>query len=156
MFKPKKTENMPAEIQPRAVDTIIGEQCAIHGDLSSPQSVKIDGKIEGNVIAKGCVIIGEKAVIKGDIESQELVMYGQLNGNIRAKTVQLKNSAKILGSIATESLQIEPGAVYQGNVEMQTQVLGTDKPETLEIKKAFSLSDAKTSGKKTSTEKTEP
>ncbi len=138
MFKPKKDNTYPVETQTRAaVDTIIGEQCTIRGDLSSPQSVKIDGNIEGNITAKGCVIIGEKAVIKGDVDCSEVVLYGHLEGNITAKTTQLKNTSKIHGNISTGSLQVEPGAVYQGSIEMNAD--GSVVAKALEIQDTFSL-----------------
>lgn len=99
--------------------TIIGEHCTIEGNISSKTALKIDGMVLGNINIDGNVILGEKGHIKGDINSKEAIIYGQIDGNLNAQKAQLKASAKIAGNINTESLQIDPGAHYQGTVTMQ-------------------------------------
>lgn len=115
MLKSKKDNR---ETQRNAVDTIVGEQCTIKGNLFSPQSIKIDGKVEGNINAEGCIIIGEKARVIGNLQSQEMIIYGYLEGDIQSSDIQLKNTARIYGNIQTELFQVEHGAVYQGGVNM--------------------------------------
>ena len=100
------------------VDTLISQHCTIEGNLLTQNSVKVDGRIQGNLQATGQAIIGEHGLVKGDVHSTDLLVFGRLEGNVRAKAVQLKPTARILGNIETETLEVEPGAFYQGSVTM--------------------------------------
>ena len=100
------------------VDTLISQHCTIEGNLLTQNSVKVDGRIQGNLQAVGQAIIGEHGLVKGDVHSTDLLVFGRLEGNVRAKAVQLKPTARILGNIETETLEVEPGAFYQGSVTM--------------------------------------
>ena len=118
MFGSKKQQpHQPASNQP--VDTLISQHCTIEGNLVTQNSVKMDGRIQGNLRAEGQAIIGENGVVVGDVEATDLLVFGRLEGNILAKTVQLKPSARILGNIDTEMLLVDPGALYQGSVVMR-------------------------------------
>ena len=101
------------------VGTLISQHCTIEGNLVTQNSVKMDGRIQGNLRAEGQAIIGENGVVVGDVEATDLLVFGRLEGNILAKTVQLKPSARILGNIDTEMLLVDPGALYQGSVVMR-------------------------------------
>ena len=118
MFGSKKNKepSMPALNQP--VDTLISQHCVIEGNLITQNSIKLDGRVHGNLLAKGHVIVGESGVVQGDIQSTDLLVFGRIDGNVRAQSVQLKATAHILGNIETEIFQVDPGAHYQGGVSM--------------------------------------
>ncbi len=117
MFGNKKSKPyLPSASQP--VDTLISQHCTIEGNLVTQNSVKVDGRIHGNLQATGQAIIGESGVVQGDVHSADLLVFGRLEGNVHAKCVQLKPTARILGDIETETLEVEPGAHYQGAVKM--------------------------------------
>lgn len=119
MFKDKKEKSQPAG-SPNAIDTIIGSQCRIQGDILSQQSVKIDGQIQGNVQAGGMVVVGDKGAVNGDIRGSELVVFGKVEGLIEVKRLHLKPAARVTGNIRTQSLQVEDGAVYAGDIRMDS------------------------------------
>lgn len=116
MFKSKRGVN----IQPQAIDTIIGEHCVVQGDLSTSQSMKVDGQVQGNLSAQGAVILGEHAVVKGNVGSTSVTVYGYLEGDIHTQTLQLKKTARIYGNVHAQLFEVEQGAVYQGGVVMQS------------------------------------
>lgn len=115
MFKSKKGR----DLQPQSIDTIIGEHCVVQGDLSTSQSMKVDGQIQGNLSAQGSIILGENAVVKGNIGSATVVVYGYVEGDVHTQTLQLKKTARIYGNVHAQLFEVEQGAVYQGGVVMQ-------------------------------------
>ena len=121
MFKDKKDRSQPAAA-PSTIDTIIGAQCRIQGDILSQQSVKIDGQIQGNVQAGGTVIVGDKGAVNGDIRGSDPIVFGNTEGLIEVKKLHLKPSARVTGNIRTQSLQVEDGAVYTGDIRMDRNV----------------------------------
>lgn len=103
----------------KQIDTLIAQHCTLEGDLSTQNSVKVDGRIHGSLRAEGLAIIGESGLVQGDVHAAELLVLGRLEGNVHAKRLHLKASAHIQGNIETESLQVDPGARYHGSVAMQ-------------------------------------
>ena len=112
-----KSPAMPA-VAGKQIDTLIAEQCTLEGDLTAQNSVKIDGRIKGTLRAEGRAIIGTTGVVQGDVHAPDLLVLGRLEGNVFAQRLHLQASARILGNIETQSLQVDPGAHYQGSVTM--------------------------------------
>ena len=102
------------------VDTLISQHCTIEGNLLTQNSVKVDGRIQGNLQATGQAIIGEHGLVMGDVHSTDLLVFGRLEGNVRAKAVHLEPAARIQGAIETETLQMEPGVSYTGSLSTQS------------------------------------
>ncbi len=100
---------------PSRVPSIISPDLKIMGDLKCTGDIQIDGKIEGSV--KGDqIIIGERAKVEGSIVAEKVRIFGTVNGQIRAKTVHLDKTGKVIGDIAHENLTIEAGAYFEGQV----------------------------------------
>ena len=103
----------------RQIDTVIAEHCTLAGDLTTKNSIKLDGRIEGTLRAEGRAIIGETGSVKGDVHAADLLVLGRLEGNVHAQRLHLQASAQIHGNIEAETLQVGPGARYQGSVTMR-------------------------------------
>jgi len=109
-----------------AVETLIGENASFTGNLSTDKPVRIDGKFKGNVDALG-VIIGEKALIEGDISAQAVEVNGTVKGNITAsENIDLLPTAKVSGDIKTNILSIAEGAFFEGTSSMLAQTENGD------------------------------
>ena len=104
---------------------MIAEQCTLEGDLTTQNSIKIDGRIQGTLRAEGRAIIGETGVIQGDVHAADLLVLGKLEGNVFAQRLHLQASANIHGNITADSLQVDPGARYHGSVSMRNDGAGT-------------------------------
>ncbi|OCX51428.1 hypothetical protein BEL04_15490 [Mucilaginibacter sp. PPCGB 2223] len=99
-----------------AISTLICEGCVIKGDLKAPNFVRIDGQITGDVNIDAGLIVGEKGMINGNINTRELIIYGTVIGNIKAESLKIETTGKINGEIKTQTLQVEMGAVYNGKL----------------------------------------
>ncbi len=87
----------------------------IKGDIISPNDIRIDGTFEGKVSSKGRVVIGETALIKGDIICNDLDLWGKVEGNIFVKdTLALKDGCVVDGGLNVRRLSVELGASFNG------------------------------------------
>lgn len=102
-----------------AVPTLISKGCVVHGRIESDVFVRIDGHIKGDLNITEGLIIGEYGIIEGNIKAQEIMVFGTVNGSLTADSIDIKSSGNILGELHTNHLQVEPGAVYIGNVIMK-------------------------------------
>ncbi len=98
---------------------LIGPGTEITGDLNSNSDVRVDGSLNGNLVTKGKLVIGETGKVKGDIKCKNADISGKIEGKITvAELLSLKPSSLIEGDIVTNRLSIEPGSRFTGNCNM--------------------------------------
>ena len=95
--------------------TLIDSSTTIDGRMNFGNSVRIDGKVHGNLIiepgCKGTIAIGPGAEVRGDINAYRVLVAGTVQGNIQAtERVELLSSARVSGDIAYGSISISHGA----------------------------------------------
>ena len=125
MFKKTKQTEI-ANINQQEISTLIGDGFMINGELTGKSVVRIDGKVTGNVKVEGGIILGEKGIIIGDIQTKSAIIYGTINGNVKTNHLEIKKTGRVNGDIKTETLQIELGAQYNGKLEMK-QLIQTEE-----------------------------
>lgn len=118
MFKKKKNQQ-PLEINQQEISTIIGEGYTFTGEIRGSSVIRIEGKVIGNINVEGGVILGEKGNIEGDINTKSSIVYGTINGNVKAVQLEIKKTGMVNGDITTDTLEIELGAQYNGKLNMQ-------------------------------------
>lgn len=98
-----------------SVNTIVGHGSAITGDISISGLLRIDGDVDGNVLAQGRVIIGEDARIRGNIQAASVSVGGVVQGDIIApEYVVILSSGMVLGSIVTKKLRADENVILHG------------------------------------------
>lgn len=106
----------------------------IKGEILSPCDIRIDGTFEGKIQSKGRVVVGESALIKGDIVCDNVDLWGKVDGNVFVKdTLNLKDGCVVNGNLNIRKLSVELGATFNGNCKMITEadfdrVSGNQKP----------------------------
>ena len=91
----------------------------IIGTIIADSDIRIDGRVEGDMQCSGKVVIGEKGSVKGSIACQNAEIMGLLEGKIGVQqTLALRASGKIEGDVRTQTLIVEPNAVFNGTCSM--------------------------------------
>lgn len=94
----------------------ISDGTVIKGEILSPGDIRIDGSFDGKLQSKGRVVVGETAVIKGDIFCDNIDLWGKVEGNLYVKdTLALKEGCTVNGNLHIKKLSVELGAVFNGN-----------------------------------------
>ena len=102
---------------------LIGKSVVIKGELSCSEDLYIDGQVEGTIDPKGNrLTIGPNGRVKANVNACAVVVQGKLEGNIQASDrVDLKQSAIVMGDIATQRISIDEGAYFKGSVNIQKE-----------------------------------
>jgi cytoskeletal protein CcmA (bactofilin family) len=109
------------EVSDKDVTTLLGRGSEFEGKLSFEGTVRIDGKLTGEIFTDDILIIGEGAEVKAEINVGSIVIEGTVQGNINAKrSVEVHTPAKVRGNITTPSLYIEKGVLFDGNCQMES------------------------------------
>ena len=116
-----ETPRMPDNA--RGETTLIGTSIVIKGELSCGEDLYIEGQVEGTIDPKGNrLTIGSNGRVKANVTARAVVVQGKLEGNIQASDrVDLKQSAVVLGDIATQRISIDEGAYFKGSVNIQRE-----------------------------------
>lgn len=100
----------------------------IKGDIICKGDIRIDGKLIGNLVSEGKVVVGEQGVVEGTIKCANATISGGVKVNIVVnELLSLKSTANLVGEISTNKLQIEPGANFSGNCKMGAVIKGIDE-----------------------------
>jgi len=125
-------ETTMSKSQNEVITSIIGEDLEIHGNLSSKTTIRVDGKVSGDVEAQSLIIVGEKAQIKGNLKGKSVLVHGFVTGDVQCNELSIKRTGQIIGEMKVETIEIEVGGKYNGtlsmgnNVEME-KIISLDK-----------------------------
>lgn len=112
----KNKRRKKLEEEKSKVITILGNGTTVEGDFRTKGTLRIEGKVKGNIKAEGDLYIGESGVLETEIEARNVIIAGVVNGNIVAeKKIELLSSGKLNGNIKTKTLKIEEGATFIGS-----------------------------------------
>ncbi|MDR1073650.1 MAG: polymer-forming cytoskeletal protein [Treponema sp.] len=104
-----------------SVNTIIGPNSSVVGDVDSAGFTRVDGSLRGNLRAKGRVIIGEKARMKSDVAGTSITIGGVVYGNVIAsERLIILSSALVLGDVITRRIQADEGCLIHGKISVCT------------------------------------
>jgi cytoskeletal protein CcmA (bactofilin family) len=105
----------------KRIDSLIGAGTVVHGDVVFTGGLRIDGHVQGNVIATagepGMLVVSEHARIDGEIRVSHVVVNGTINGPITVDDhLELQPKARVAGDVAYRTLEMHVGAVVQGHL----------------------------------------
>lgn len=107
--------------QPESGDIIafVGEEVTFKGTIRYQGTVRVDGRLEGEIYTDGNLIIGQKAVITAKIHAGTIMCQGQLTGDVEAKhLVRLLSPAIFEGTITSPLLSVDEGVLFNGTCHM--------------------------------------
>lgn len=117
----RRKENGKSNLDSLPITTVVGNDMIFKGDILGEGIIRIDGKVEGNISSKQGIILGEKAAVNGTLESDQIIIFGNITGTIRSKELILKSTGSVRGDILSDFLQVEKGSRYNGNLKIGQQ-----------------------------------
>lgn len=103
-------------------DVIIGSNSSLEGKLTSSGSIRIDGKMDGDIATEGDVIIGQEARTDGNIKSSNIEISGSVEGDIVSDgCLKIFSTGSLFGNIKVKSFVIEEDGVFEGMCHINAQ-----------------------------------
>ncbi|HLF49344.1 MAG TPA: polymer-forming cytoskeletal protein [Methylomirabilota bacterium] len=97
----------------------IDEGSEIEGKYTFSGTVMLNGKFKGEIVSNDTLIIGEKGVINADIRAGQVLVSGEVVGNVQAtERVELKRTARVFGDVEAPIIVVEEGVLFEGHCRM--------------------------------------
>jgi cytoskeletal protein CcmA (bactofilin family) len=111
----------PTEKPCNTIDTLIGVKTDLKGDIVFTGGLRVDGKVRGNITAKGdgnsTLVLSEHAAVIGNVTVPHIITNGTIKGNVRAaERIELQPKAEISGDVYYKVIEMSLGAVINGNL----------------------------------------
>ena len=102
------------------LNALLGRGSEFEGKLTFEGTVRIDGKFTGTIVTNDVLVIGEGAKVAAEITCGSIIVHGEINGNVKARTlVELHTPARVRGNVETPALMIEKGVMFEGQTKME-------------------------------------
>jgi len=97
----------------------LAEGTVLTGEIKAEEDIRIDGIVEGTIDCNGKIVIGPKGTVKAQVNCVNAELMGKLQGSIRTTgALVLKSTAMYSGDAIVRSMEIEPGAIFNGSCTM--------------------------------------
>lgn len=115
MAKERQSNGTP----PESVISIIGPGMKVVGDCQTDGTVRVEGTIEGSIHAGKAVVVGKDGLVDGDVVTQDAVISGRVVGTLTAESrLELQATCRIEGEVRARRMQLEEGALLNGTILM--------------------------------------
>ncbi|MCI0354087.1 MAG: polymer-forming cytoskeletal protein [Acidobacteria bacterium] len=119
-----------------SVDTLVGRQTEVHGDVRFTGGLHLDGTIKGKILADGkdaVLSISESGKVEGDVRVPNLVLNGVIQGDVYAtQRLNLSSKGRVNGNVYYKVIEMNSGATINGQLVHETaepQALTHDKQD---------------------------
>ncbi len=94
----------------------------VSGKLSFDGPARIDGQVDGEIVSKDNLVIGDSAVVTAQIKAASVTVAGKVSGDITAaQRIEIRPAARVIGNLAAPMLVIHEGALFEGHCSMQSE-----------------------------------
>jgi len=112
----------------------LGASLHVKGEISGNEDLHLDGSVEGLIqLEERKLTVGASAKLTADVVAREVVVYGSVKGNLRARDrIEIKKDGSVVGDLTTARIMIEDGAYFKGSIEIDRKgsegAVDLDKP----------------------------
>jgi cytoskeletal protein CcmA (bactofilin family) len=121
MWDKKNTDAMsPLKATVKHETGWLGSNLQVKGEITGTEDLLIDGEVEGLIhLDERKLTVGATAKVAADVNARDVVVYGYLKGNVRARgRIEIKKDGAIIGNLTTAQIMIEDGADFKGSIEI--------------------------------------
>jgi cytoskeletal protein CcmA (bactofilin family) len=104
---------------PESVISIIGPGMEVIGECQTDGTIRIEGTVQGTVRAGKAVVVGRDGIVDGEVFTQDAVISGRVRGMLVAESrLELQATCRIDGDVRARRMQLEEGAILNGTIQM--------------------------------------
>jgi cytoskeletal protein CcmA (bactofilin family) len=99
--------------------SVLSNKVKFEGEIHGDEDFHVEGYFKGAIKITGNIFVGRSGVVQADVEADNVVIQGKINGNVVArKQLEIQSSGQLLGDCTAQSIDIKEGAVFDGRLNM--------------------------------------
>jgi cytoskeletal protein CcmA (bactofilin family) len=97
----------------------IGVSMRIKGEIYTQEELLVDGEVEGSMESQSLVTVGPKGKVKANIKAREVIIYGEVRGNVDVThKLAIREQGSLIGDVKSAGISIDDGAYFKGNIDI--------------------------------------
>jgi cytoskeletal protein CcmA (bactofilin family) len=117
----KKASNVSSSKPQSQIDSLIGAETTIQGDLHFSGGMRIDGRVNGNIFGskdkQSTLVLSENGQVNGEVTVSHLVVNGTVNGTVTAgEYLELQSKARVTGDVHYKTMEMQLGSIVEGRM----------------------------------------
>jgi cytoskeletal protein CcmA (bactofilin family) len=137
MMKEKEKEKTREIMDEARLAGLIDQGTELKGELKFKGSFRIEGYFQGKIFSESLLIVGEKGQVEADVSVGQLIINGEIRGNLQAKErIEVHNKGRVYGTLITPRLVVEEGAYLEATcqtTEVTASIFPTESEKKLQI-----------------------
>ena len=99
--------------------SLLSKKVKIEGNIQGDEDLRVEGHFKGTIKVVGDFFVGQSGFVEADVEADNIVIQGQITGNVLArKQLEIQSSGQLLGDCQAKSIDIREGAIFEGRSSM--------------------------------------
>lgn len=99
--------------------SLLSKKVKIEGEIQGDEDLHVEGHFKGAIKISGNIFVGQTGVLEADVEADNVIIQGQIKGNVLArKQLAIQPTGKLIGDCTAQSIDIKEGALFEGRSQM--------------------------------------
>ena len=99
--------------------SLLSKKVNIVGDIEGNEDLHVEGRFKGSIKITGNILVGPTGVVDADVEAENIIIQGKINGNVLARQqLEIQSLGQLIGDCSAQSIDIKEGAVFEGRSNM--------------------------------------
>ena len=99
--------------------SLLSKNINIVGEIQGNEDLHVEGRFKGSIKITGNIFVGQTGVVEADVEADNIIIQGKINGNVLArKQLEIQSLGELIGDCSARSIDIKEGAIFEGRSNM--------------------------------------
>jgi cytoskeletal protein CcmA (bactofilin family) len=99
--------------------SLLSKKVSIVGDIQGNEDLHVEGRFKGSIKISGNIFVGQTGVVEADVEADNIIIQGKINGNVVARQqLEIQSPGQLIGDCSAQSIDIKEGAIFEGRSNM--------------------------------------
>ncbi len=111
--------------------SLLTKELKIEGDIQGDEDLHVEGYFKGSIKIKGNIFVDQTGRVEADVEADNVIIQGQINGNVLARRqLEIQSLGQLTGDCTAASIDIKEGAIFEGRSNMLRSPASASPPAT--------------------------
>ena len=99
--------------------SLLSKKVNISGEIQGNEDLHVEGRFKGSIKINGNIFVGPTGVVDADVEAENIIIQGKINGNVLARQqLEIQSLGELIGDCSAHSIDIKEGAIFEGRSKM--------------------------------------